>query len=136
MSDVIDRLEWRSIGDVVFMSFPAASDKVAAPWTSAPGVADGAGGVDQADVAEGLGVVADRLSCGGVHLFAEQADVVGAGGGGLERPAGRDVLTGEGQRVGEPEGAQQEGALLACQPVGGTVAIHQPSRVGQLGGDG
>jgi hypothetical protein len=43
------------------------------------GLGDGPGGVDQADVAEGLGVVADHLHAAGVDLLGQQADVVGVG---------------------------------------------------------
>src|SRR6266511_2586244 len=99
------------------------------------GFGDRPGGVDQADVAERLWVVADHLGAADVDLLGQQADVVGVGGRPLEgRPCPVD-LAGQRLRLGEPEGAQQEGALLALQPVGGAVAVDQAALVGEPLGD-
>src|SRR5271157_2918286 len=86
---------------------------------------NGPGRVDEPDVAEGLGEVAQELSTGGIDLFSEQADVVDEGGGAFEDGAGPSWLSGPGQRLGQPEGAQKKRAFLAFEPVVGPVAVHQ-----------
>ena len=71
------------------------------------------GCVDQPDVAESLGEVAQQLPAGGVDFLGEQADVVDEGDGPFEDGAGPRWLTGKGQGLGQPEGAQQEGPFFA-----------------------
>ena len=66
---------------------------------------------------------------------AEQADVVGVAGGALEHLGAFGDPTGEGERVGEPEGAEQERALLPVEPVhagAGVIAMNQTAGVGEL----
>jgi Sodium/hydrogen exchanger family len=102
---------------------------------SAPGLGDRPGRVDQADVAERLREVADHLGAAGVDLLGQQADVAGVGDRPPEgRPGGLDLAR-QRLRLRQPKGAQQEGALLALQPVGGLVAVDQAALVGEpLGG--
>ncbi|MER5907753.1 hypothetical protein ABT150_48365, partial [Streptomyces mirabilis] len=57
------------------------------------------------------GPLTEGLSCGGVGFLGEQADIVGVCEGGLEHLSCLDDMTGEGESVGEPEGAQQEGSF-------------------------
>ena len=99
---------------------------------SASAVADGACGVDQADVAECLREVADGFSGVGVDFFGEQADVVGVGDGGPERLFGRCGLAGQGEGMGQPEGAKKEGPFPAGQSVRGGVAAHKTASVGEV----
>ena len=54
---------------------------------------------------------------GRVDLLGQQADVVDEGDGPLERRAGPVDLAGQRQRLGQPERAQQERALLALEAV-------------------
>ncbi len=95
------------------------------------GLGDGPGGVDQSDVAEGLGEVAQELPAGGIDLLGQQADVVDEGDGPFEHGAGPSRLPGPGQGLGQPEGAQEERAFLTLEPVLGPVAVHQPPLVGE-----
>src|SRR5215831_11424972 len=92
------------------------------------------GGVDQPDVAERLREVADHLAAAGVDLLGEQADVVDRRHRPLECRRGLVYLTGQRLGLGEPEGAQQEGALLPRQAVVGQVPVHQAALVGEAGG--
>src|SRR6516164_7554476 len=73
------------------------------------GLADGPGGVDQADMAEGLREVADHLTAGHVDLLGQQADVVDRRHGPLEGRRGLVHLAGQRLRLGQPERAEQEG---------------------------
>ena len=68
-------------------------------------------------MAEGLREVAEQLAGSGVDLLGQQADVVDEAGGPLEDRPGPFGPAGQGQRLGQPEGAQQEGALLAGEAV-------------------
>ena len=63
------------------------------------------------------GKLPEQLAGVGVDLFGEQADVVDEGGGSFEHGAGPVGLPGHRQGLREPEGAQQEGALLAVETV-------------------
>ena len=92
--------------------------------------------VDETDVAERLGEVAEQLAGGRVDLLGEQADVVGEGGRPLEHLAGAGRLSGQRERLGEPERAQQERALVALEPVVGEVAVDEAVLVGEAIGDG
>src|SRR5438552_1793030 len=74
-------------------------------------------GVDQADVAERLREVAEQFAGLRIDLFGEQSDVVHEGDRVLEHGFGALDLTGLSQRLGEPEGAQQERPFLARQAV-------------------
>ena len=95
------------------------------------GLGNGPGGVDEPDVAEGLGEVAQELSADGIDLLGEQADVVDEGCGPFEDGTGPSRLSGPGQGLGQPEGAQQECAFFALEPVVGPVAVHQSPLVGE-----
>ena len=101
------------------------------------GFGDGPGGVDEPDVAEGLGEVAEQFTGGRVDFLGEQVDVVEVGDGTLEDvPCPRGLA---GQGLGQPEGAQHEGALPAFQAVGsvaGAIAVDQAAFVGEALGDG
>src|SRR5215472_2789223 len=90
-----------------------------APPTAVPGLGDGPGSVDQADVAERLGEVADHLAGAGIDLLRKQADIVDGGHCPLESRSGCLNVTGERLRLRQPEGAQQERAFLARQSVVG-----------------
>src|SRR5438270_2092438 len=68
--------------------------------------------VDQPDVAEGLGEVAEQLARVGIDLFGEQAEIVAEPDGRLERVAGPVELTGHRLGLGQPERAEKERALL------------------------
>src|SRR3982074_1155275 len=83
---------------------------------------NGPGRVDQSDVAEGLRKVPERLTAGRVDLLREQAHVVGVGAGSLEGRSGPLELARDRLRLGQPEGADQEGSFLALQTVVGAVA--------------
>ena len=61
------------------------------------GFGDGPGGVDEPDVAEGLGEVAEQLTGGGVDFLGQQADVVEVGDGTLENVPCPRGLAGQGQ---------------------------------------
>src|SRR3954453_11353603 len=101
-------------------SVPAALHPPPPPGRRRPGSAglrDRPRGVDQADVAEGLGEVAEQLSRRRVDLLGEQAEVVAVAGRGLEDLAGPVGPAGERERLGEPESAEEESAPLARQPV-------------------
>src|SRR5580698_7246744 len=79
------------------------------------GLCNRPGRIDEPDVAESLREVAQELSARGIDLLRQQADVVDEGGGPFEDGAGPSRLTGPGQGLGEPKGAQQEGAFLALE---------------------
>ena len=68
-------------------------------------------------MAEGLRKVAQQLSVDRVDLLGEQADVVDEHGGTFEDGAGPLGLAGSSQRLGQPEGAEQERAFLAGEAV-------------------
>jgi len=74
---------------------------------------DGPRGVDQPDVAECLGKVTELLAGLRVDLLGEQADVVDVPHGSVEHVAGLTAPTVGGENLGEPECAEQEGALVA-----------------------
>src|SRR5438046_1328001 len=81
------------------------------------GLADGPRRVDEADVTERLREVAEQFPGRRVDLLGEQSQVVAVADGSLEhgpRPVG---LAGAGEGFGEPERAEEEGALLAREPV-------------------
>src|SRR6516164_3047062 len=73
-----------------------------------PGLGDGPGSVDQADVAERLREVADHLTAGRVDLLGQQADVVDRRHRPLEGRRGPVQLSGERLRLRQPERAEQE----------------------------
>jgi hypothetical protein len=80
---------------------------------SALGFGDGPGGVDEPDVGEGLGEVAEQFTGGRVDFLGEQVDVVEVGDGTLE-----DVPC--------PRGLAGQG--LASQKVHNTKVPSRPSR--------
>ena len=55
------------------------------------------------------------------------------GRGGLERRARPVEVAGERLRVGQPERAQEERALLAVEAVGAAVPVDEPALVGEVG---
>src|SRR5215217_7620257 len=88
---------------------------------------EGDGGVDQRQVGEGLGEVAQLLA-GLADLLGVQAQVVGVGEHLLQGQPGLLQAAGAGQGVHVPEGADREGPLVAAQAVGGggrVVAVDQ-----------
>jgi hypothetical protein len=85
-------------------------------------------------VAERLREVPGHLAAGRVDLLGQQADIVDGGHGTLERRGGGLDLSG--QRLRQPERAQQERPLLTGQAVGGPVSVHQSALVGEPPGDG
>ena len=70
-------------------------------------------GVDQSDVAERLRKVPEQLTRRRVDLLRQQPDVVRAGRRPLEERTCPLDLAGQGEALGEPERAEQEGALVA-----------------------
>src|ERR1700730_8466451 len=95
------------------------------------GLGDRPGGVDQPDVAEGLGIIAQHLPRLRVDLLGEQSDVVGVGDRLLELPPGTIELARRGERLSQPEGADEEAALLTLQAVVRAVAVDQATAVGE-----
>src|SRR5690242_4878219 len=98
------------------------------------GLGDGPGRVHQPDVAEGLGEVAEQLTRRGIDLLGEQADVVDVADGALEDLPGSVDAVRQGQRLGEPERAEQEGALLPGETVHaglGAVPVDKTTVVGE-----
>jgi hypothetical protein len=81
--------------------------------------------VDQPDMGEGLGKIAEERSGVGVDLFGKQSDMVGIVGHGVEDTFGLVETTGKGQDIHKPEGAQAESAFPAGEPVVGMVAVDQ-----------
>ena len=83
---------------------------------------------------EGLREVAEQLPSFRVDLFGEQAEIVGAGDGPLKYRGGSIKPISDGECLRQPEGTQQEGALVSIEAVGsvaGLVAVDQPAAVGQ-----
>src|SRR6266542_6224764 len=78
---------------------------------------DGPRRVDEPDVAEGLREVPQQLTGLFVDLLGQEPDVVGKRDGAFEHGPGPVDLAGPGQRLGEPERAQQEGSLGTPQAV-------------------
>lgn len=71
-------------------------------------------------MAERLGEVPEELPLDRVDLLEQETDVVDEGGGPFEDLAGPVGLSGSGQGLGQPGGAQQERsgrALLGRRPV-------------------
>src|SRR4051794_35973046 len=91
---------------------------------------DGPRGVDEADVAERLGEVAQELSADRVNLLREQTHIVDKCGRSFEDGARPVDLTGLGEGLRQPEGAEQEGAFLAAETVAGPEAVDQSTVVG------
>src|SRR5689334_18133327 len=94
-------------------------------------------GVDQRQVGEGLGEVAQMAAALRLELLGVEVEPAGGGEQALaERPRPR-ALADLRERRDEPEGADQEAALLAAEAVVGLldlVAEDEPV-LGQLGGD-
>src|SRR6266496_6304094 len=107
-------------------SGPSCSPSV--PTGTTLRLGDGPGSVDQPDVAECLREVTEQLACLRVDLFGEQTHVVDERHGFREDALRPFDLTGLGERLGKPECAQQDGALLTRQPADalfGAVAVDQ-----------
>src|SRR3974390_878332 len=83
------------------------------------------GRVDEPDVAERLREVAEELIADLIDLFGQPTDVIDEGGAPLEHGSGPGRLARLGQGLGQPEGAQEQGALLTFEPVVGPIAIDQ-----------
>src|ERR1051326_727971 len=86
------------------------------------------GAVDERQVRERLGEIADQALCAQIVFLAEQAHVVGPRDEPLEHALG--LLDASGERIGvdQPEAARQECTLARRQPVlgrAGVVAQHQ-----------
>ena len=93
--------------------------------------------VDQGDVGEALGEVAQEPAVGRVDLLRVQADVVRVAEHPAEDPVGPLPVADHGERLGQPEGADREGALLPLEPVRRPVAVDQLAvGAGDLAGDG
>src|SRR5262249_23204390 len=90
------------------------------------GLADGPGGVDQADMAECLREVADHFAAGHVDLFSQQADVVDRCHRPLKGRRGVVQLASQRLCLCQPEGAEREGSLLARQAVVSEVTGRKP----------
>lgn len=87
----------KSRGANLASAFGAFADRGAA------GGFEEAGGVEEADVGEGLGEVAGEAAGLGVVALGEEADVVADGEEALEEAAGVLVAAEEGEAVDEPE---------------------------------
>src|SRR5215510_3979226 len=89
-------------------------------------------GVDQPDVAEGLGKVAEQLAGIWVDLLGEEADIIEVRDGTLEDVPCPTRLVSQSQGMCQPERAQHEHALAAGQTIlaAGFVAVDQPALVG------
>ncbi len=83
-------------------------------------------------MAERLGEVAEQFAAARIHLLGQQPDVVDVGRGPVENGTGPRNQPRAGECLGEPEGAQQEGSLLAGKSVVGSVAVDQAVIVGEL----
>src|SRR5215471_15473228 len=103
--------------------------QVRSPGGDCAGLGDCPGCVDQPDMAERLREVSDHLAAAGVDLLSEQANVVDRRNRPLERRRGLVHLAGQRLGMGEPEGAQQEGALLPSQAVARQVPVDQAAPV-------
>src|SRR5260370_19464241 len=86
---------------------------------------DGPRGVHQPDVAECLREVAEQLAGGRIDFLGKEPHVVGEGGCTRERLLGALELARERLRLCQPEGAEQESALLAGQAVLRAVAVDE-----------
>src|SRR5439155_8463399 len=98
-------------------------------------------GVDERDVGERLGEVAQQAPRSAIVLFREQPDVVGEPDQPLEESAGLLAAALQDVVVGQPERAREEGSLARWQPVDtgtGLVTIDEASAQQVLldGGDG
>src|ERR1700694_1880009 len=74
--------------------------------------------VDQPDVAEGLGEIAQQLAAGGVDFFSQQTEIVGEADQPVEERLGAINLPGLSQAGDEPERTDDERPFLAPQPIG------------------
>src|SRR5687767_3967736 len=77
------------------------------------GVLQGEGSVDEADMREGLGKVAEKLAGRRIDLFGEQSHVISPAGQGVERRVGFVELPLQDQALDEPERAEEKGAFAA-----------------------
>ena len=84
--------------------------------------------MDEADVGEGLGEVAEELAGRGVDLLGEEADVVRAAGHEVEQRRRPLDLARERQALREPERADAERALAAGEAVLVQVAVDEAAR--------
>ena len=88
-------------------------------------LADGDGGVDQADVGVGLREVAEQPAGLGLDVLREQPQRVGVRHQPVEQLHGVVDAADHGQRLGPPERADGEGAGRRPEVVGVVVALHQ-----------
>ncbi len=85
--------------------------------------------IDEGQVRERLRVVPQHLPGPGVHLLAEQAEIVGAAPQLVEQRSRPLDLTQGDEVIGEPVGTDGERPLAACYSVVGTfVALHETLR--------
>src|SRR5499427_4781558 len=85
-------------------------------------------GSDEADVAQGLGEVAQLRSADGIDLLGEEADVVGTAADPLEQRAGGIDVAPLRQVVDQPEAANDKGSLVAPQSVRSLITVDQTIR--------
>lgn len=78
------------------------------------------GGVDEANVGEGLGEVAPHFAGVWVGFLGEQADIVGESVGALEELGRPLYLAGQGEALDQPVGADEEPIVIAGP------AVHEP----------
>src|SRR5688572_32979639 len=86
------------------------------------------GSIDQRDVGESLGKVAEKALLERIVFLGEQPDIVGEAGQTVEQRARLVQAALQAQVVGQPEAAGKEHPLARRQPVDGlvrAVALHQ-----------
>src|SRR5262249_53444633 len=86
------------------------------------------GGSDEADVAQGLGEVAQLRSADGIDLLGEEAHIVGTAGDPLEQRAGGIDIAPLGEVVDQPEATNDKGSLVALQSVRSLIPVDQTIR--------
>ena len=81
-------------------------------------------------MAERLRKVAEQLAAGRVDLLGEQTDVVGVTRRALERCPGTPDVAGQGQRLCQPEGTEQERPLGALESILAQIAVDKAVLIG------
>ncbi len=89
------------------------------------GPRQGEGGIDQSDVSECLGKVAQRRAALGVDLLGEEADVVRVLQKALERLAGAAEVAPQSLSGDCPEAADPERAFSRRKPVVDQIAVEE-----------
>src|SRR4051794_15947308 len=96
-------------------------------WSRRDRRSDRPRGVHEPDVTERLWEVPEQLTRMPIDFLREETDVVYVADGGLESGPCRVDVSGERLAFRQPERAQQEGSLLAFEPVGREIPIDQPA---------